>query len=160
MKLTHIARTGALSLLVACTAVGLASAGQDSGKAQSGASTGMQSSSQSKKAMSQQQNAAVKQVQQALQEKGYEVGAIDGKWGKQSTRALKQYQRDNNIAATGNLNRQTADRLGLSTGEFARFEEQSGQAIGSQEQGRSTLQQDVEDWPSSHDVPDPHEVDP
>lgn len=82
----------------------------------------------------QQQDNAVAEVQKTLKSKGYEVGSVDGKWGPQSMAALKQYQRENDLQVTGSLNRETAESLGISTGEFARFEQQAGQTPASEPQ--------------------------
>lgn len=42
-----------------------------------------------------------KMMQQRLSDRGYDVGTVDGKWGRLSTTALMQYQMDKNLPATG-----------------------------------------------------------
>ena len=42
-----------------------------------------------------------REVQQALSDKGFNPGPIDGRWGKQSINALKAFQRANGLPTTG-----------------------------------------------------------
>ena len=56
---------------------------------------------------------SVKEVQQKLDELGYQPGPIDGYWGKQTLGAVKAYQRDQGISETGKLDMGTLDRLGI-----------------------------------------------
>lgn len=55
----------------------------------------------------------VRQVQEALNGRGYDSGTPDGLMGRRTRSALEQYQRDNGLAATGRIDRQTADSLGI-----------------------------------------------
>lgn len=55
----------------------------------------------------------VRAAQQALAQKGYYRGAADGTLNDATRRALFQYQVDNDISATGNLDGRTARTLGL-----------------------------------------------
>lgn len=55
----------------------------------------------------------VRQVQQQLQQQGYDVGQVDGVWGPQSQQALASFQRDQNIQATGRPDQQTMAALGV-----------------------------------------------
>jgi peptidoglycan hydrolase-like protein with peptidoglycan-binding domain len=43
----------------------------------------------------------VKQLQSALKDLGYDVGAVDGKFGAQTERAVKNFQKARGIAADG-----------------------------------------------------------
>lgn len=43
----------------------------------------------------------VKQLQSALKDLGYDVGAVDGKFGAQTERAVKNFQKAQGIAADG-----------------------------------------------------------
>lgn len=61
------------------------------------------------------QNTA-RQVQQQLQSQGYDVGSVDGRWGAKSRQALMNFQRDQNIRATGRPDQQTMAALGLEPG--------------------------------------------
>lgn len=58
------------------------------------------------------QNTA-RQVQQQLQQQGYDVGQVDGKWGQKSRQALMNYQRDQNMQASGRPDPQTLAALGV-----------------------------------------------
>ncbi len=58
------------------------------------------------------QNTA-RQVQQQLQSQGYDVGQVDGIWGQRSRQALMNFQRDQNMRATGQPDQQTMAALGL-----------------------------------------------
>lgn len=73
------------------------------------------------------QNTA-RQVQQQLQQQGYDVGQVDGKWGQKSRQALMNFQRDQNIRATGRPDQQTMAALGIEPGapQQAQTPEESG----------------------------------
>jgi peptidoglycan hydrolase-like protein with peptidoglycan-binding domain len=53
----------------------------------------------------------VRSAQQALQEKGFDPGPIDGVMGAKTTAAIKDFQQKNNLTVTGTLNADTRDRL-------------------------------------------------
>lgn len=55
----------------------------------------------------------VKEAQQALQEKGHNPGPIDGLMGPNTRQAIRAFQKEQNIKATGNLDQETAQRLGV-----------------------------------------------
>lgn len=55
----------------------------------------------------------VREAQQALAQKGYYRGTADGTLNDATRRALFQYQVDNDISATGNLDGRTARSLGI-----------------------------------------------
>ncbi|MGE5305278.1 MAG: peptidoglycan-binding domain-containing protein [Alphaproteobacteria bacterium] len=52
-------------------------------------------------------------VQEALKAKGEEPGSIDGIMGKKTRAALKKFQEQNKLKATGTLDQQTAEKLGV-----------------------------------------------
>ena len=54
-----------------------------------------------------------KDIEQALQDKGFEPGSVDGVIDAQTQSAISQFQRDNNLPATGMVDEQTADQLGV-----------------------------------------------
>ncbi len=58
----------------------------------------------------------VRQLQQALQGKGHDVGGVDGIMGPRTQSALRQYQQAHGMQATGRLDQQTGSSLGLSSG--------------------------------------------
>jgi peptidoglycan hydrolase-like protein with peptidoglycan-binding domain len=49
------------------------------------------------------ESATVKRVQQTLADLGYAPGPIDGAWGENTARAISAFQRDRNIAETGQI---------------------------------------------------------
>lgn len=59
-------------------------------------------------------DAVVRQVQQALKDKGYSVGTVDGVMGIKTRSMLMQYQKDNGLPQ-GNLNIETLKALGVSS---------------------------------------------
>ena len=60
------------------------------------------------------ETAIVRSVQQSLNQKGYDAGAVDGRWGPNTETALRQFQEANRLAPTGNLDQQTLSALGVS----------------------------------------------
>lgn len=71
-----------------------------------------------------------KDIEQALQDKGFEPGSVDGVIDTQTQSAISQFQRDNNLPATGTVDEQTAKQLGVeimpSAGSERQRMEQSG----------------------------------
>ena len=53
------------------------------------------------------------EIQQALIAKGYFAGPADGVWGPESVAALKRFQEDQKLEATGKINALSLIRLGL-----------------------------------------------
>jgi peptidoglycan hydrolase-like protein with peptidoglycan-binding domain len=58
-------------------------------------------------------NSDVKQIQQALDQKGFTVGKVDGIWGRETRSALEQFQRKQNLQAKGQLDQPTLSALGV-----------------------------------------------
>jgi peptidoglycan hydrolase-like protein with peptidoglycan-binding domain len=54
-----------------------------------------------------------KEIQQALAEKGYFSGTLDGNWGPDSTDALKRFQREQNLDPDGKIGALSLMALGL-----------------------------------------------
>lgn len=52
-----------------------------------------------------------KQIQIALLNAGYNPGPLDGKMGRQTRQAIKEFQRANNLAVDGKVGKQTWDLL-------------------------------------------------
>ncbi len=53
------------------------------------------------------------EIQRALIERGYLAGPATGSWGPESVEALKRFQQDHNLDATGKINALTLIALGL-----------------------------------------------
>lgn len=54
-----------------------------------------------------------KEIQQALADKGYYRGSVNGTWGQDSVDALKKFQQDQNLNAGGKLDALSLIALGL-----------------------------------------------
>ena len=61
----------------------------------------------------------IRQVQQALDKNGQQVGRVDGRWGRKTSDALKQFQQSKGIQTNGQLDQQTLSDLGLNGAQFA-----------------------------------------
>jgi hypothetical protein len=55
----------------------------------------------------------VREVQQALQDQGFDAGPVDGIWGPRTSAGLREFQQDQDLEATGQLNAQTLGALGI-----------------------------------------------
>src|SRR5262249_50886124 len=49
----------------------------------------------------------IRQIQQALDKNGQQVGRVDGRWGPKTSDALKQFQQSKGIQTNGQLDQQT-----------------------------------------------------
>jgi osmotically-inducible protein OsmY len=58
-------------------------------------------------------HAQVMAMQQALKDKGFDPGPIDGSLGPRTTSALKEYQKSENLTVTGKMDHDTAAKLGM-----------------------------------------------
>jgi peptidoglycan hydrolase-like protein with peptidoglycan-binding domain len=58
-----------------------------------------------------------RQVQSALNSRGYDVGPVDGVMGARTTRAVREFQRSNNMQATGRVDQATLAALNVSGGQ-------------------------------------------
>jgi peptidoglycan hydrolase-like protein with peptidoglycan-binding domain len=77
--------------------------------------TPAQQGDQSGASSTQAQNSqSVRDVQQALKRKGFEVGAIDGQMGPETQTALREFQQSQGLPQSGNLDQQTLSALGVS----------------------------------------------
>jgi peptidoglycan hydrolase-like protein with peptidoglycan-binding domain len=59
------------------------------------------------------QSSDIKKVQEALRDKGYYTGQIDGILGPQTRAGIRQYQKSENLTVTGHLDAETAGKLGV-----------------------------------------------
>jgi len=58
---------------------------------------------------------AVKEVQEALNRKGFDAGRPDGVWGPRTAGALRDFQERNRFQVSGRLDKRTVAELGLVT---------------------------------------------
>lgn len=80
----------------------------------------------------------VRQLQEQLQNQGYQVGQIDGVMGPRTQQALTSFQRDQNLQATGQPDQQTMAALGIESGsqqaEIPQNQRQRGQGAPSEQE--------------------------
>jgi peptidoglycan hydrolase-like protein with peptidoglycan-binding domain len=55
----------------------------------------------------------VRQIQTALKKEGFDTGKADGKWGSETQAAVKKFQQQKNLQATGQLDQETLSALGV-----------------------------------------------
>jgi hypothetical protein len=55
----------------------------------------------------------VRHIQQTLNEQGFDAGHVDGHWGADTAKAVKNYQQRNQMHANGKLDQQTLQALGV-----------------------------------------------
>jgi peptidoglycan hydrolase-like protein with peptidoglycan-binding domain len=60
----------------------------------------------------------VRQIQQALTQKGYSPGAADGRWGSHTEHALRDFQNAQGMNGGGNLDQKTLSALDLDASKF------------------------------------------
>jgi peptidoglycan hydrolase-like protein with peptidoglycan-binding domain len=65
---------------------------------------------------SQADNATITQLQQALNDKGYNVGTVDGQLGPKTKSALKKFQQAQGLSQSGQVDSQTVAALNLGAG--------------------------------------------
>lgn len=53
------------------------------------------------------------QVQEKLNQQGFNVGQADGRWGPHTSDAVRNYQQQKGLQATGQLDRETLASLGI-----------------------------------------------
>jgi len=132
MKTTRTLIAGAAAMLLAAPAF----AQDDNQASQSGQSAAQEqtqmngSQGRSAKAM-QKDPQMVRQIQQKLQDQGYEVGEIDGIWGPKTSNALKEFQRAQGMQADGKLSQSAVSALGIDmqgSGSMATGQDQSAGA--------------------------------
>ncbi len=81
--------------------------GTSSGPSNSGMSSGSMSSNASGGTSSED----IRQAQEALQDKGLYKGQVDGKWGPQTKQAVQQFQKQNGLKQTAQLDQPTLGDL-------------------------------------------------
>jgi len=71
-----------------------------------------------------------KKAQEALRDKGYYSGHIDGIIGPQTRAGIRQYQKSENLPVTGNLDSETSGKLGLGPESVGGSFKGAGQEVG------------------------------
>ena len=72
----------------------------------------------------------IQQAQEALRDKGYDPGKIDGHLGPQTRRAIGQYQKAEELPVTEHLDAQTANKLGVEQQSVGSSFKAAGQDVG------------------------------
>ena len=57
----------------------------------------------------------VRDAQMALNDKGFSVGAVDGRWGPNTENAVRQFQTSKGLAESGKLDAETMSALGVNS---------------------------------------------
>jgi len=87
-----------LFLVITLTSSGCVTNQKDSGATTYASTPSAENTSTKKKV---ERNEELVKIQLALSEKGYEPGIVDGIYGKNTRQALRQYQLENGLEATG-----------------------------------------------------------
>jgi peptidoglycan hydrolase-like protein with peptidoglycan-binding domain len=104
--------------LLGALAVGTAYAAGTSGSSSDDTSgwSSQSSSSSSHKHSQHMSHSQIKQIQGKLKEQGYDVGSVDGKLGKSTQQAIRQFQEDKGLTASGKPDQQTMAALNSAGG--------------------------------------------
>ena len=91
---------------------------QPQNQAQPGQQSGNENSNQngSQNTVENLSEGEMRRIQQALEQKGFKVGPLDGKLGPMTKRALSQFQRKQGLRETGTPDEQTLAALGIGGG--------------------------------------------
>jgi N-acetylmuramoyl-L-alanine amidase len=72
--------------------------------------------------------ADIRAVQQSLNDHGYDAGNVDGVWGLKTAVAMRKFQIDRSLQATGRLDAETRTALGVSNGAVSSLPSQVSSA--------------------------------
>jgi len=72
----------------------------------------------------------IRKVQQSLNDKGYDVGPVDGVLGSRTRTGIRQYQASEKLAVTGRLDADTAGKLGVGPESIGGSFKGAGQEVG------------------------------
>jgi peptidoglycan hydrolase-like protein with peptidoglycan-binding domain len=64
--------------------------------------------------VTEQSSSTVRSAQQALNDRGFNVGSVDGVWGPNTENAVRDFQRAQGLQQTGTLDQATLAALGVS----------------------------------------------
>lgn len=111
---TNTTTTGATSGQSSSQQAGSMSKSSPSATSPLSNSSQMSNSNSSQGAMSEENNPeTVRSAQQALNEKGFNVGTVDGQMGPNTESAIKKFQQSKGLPQSGNLDEQTLAALGV-----------------------------------------------
>ncbi len=120
-------KSGAITLTAAGTLLAATAFAQNQSGTQSGqdqGAQGQQMSGQTQPGQAQGGMEAstpspsdVRQIQQALKDKGFDAGPIDGQLGPQTEQALRSFQQAQGLQATGQIDQKTMAALGVQAGQ-------------------------------------------
>lgn len=82
-------------------------------RAQESGSSKAQSAASGQQRAARVSDADMRKVEEALKAKGYDPGPINGKLDKETQAALREFQKKNNLAVTGEVDKPTAEGLGV-----------------------------------------------
>ena len=72
----------------------------------------------------------VKTVQKSLNDKGYDVGSVDGVLGSRTRAGIRQYQASEKLTVNGRLDAETAGKLGVGPESIGGSFKGAGQEVG------------------------------
>src|SRR5690554_5021874 len=81
---------------------------RDSGRQQQDQQGGAQATPQQQQQQQQQKYSAtqIREIQQSLKDQGFDPGPVDGIMGERTRQALREFQRQNNLEVTGDIDEQ------------------------------------------------------
>jgi peptidoglycan hydrolase-like protein with peptidoglycan-binding domain len=103
------------------------------------ASPALAKSNKAEMAPSQFKSSTIMQVQKNLNQQGFNVGRADGKWGRKTEEALRDFQKKNNLPATGQLDKQTLADLGINMSTGRSSSSQNNKGPSSQSNSQSNM---------------------
>lgn len=98
---------------VASLALALPAMAQTNGSMKPGSQSQMSTQAQNEINPSQLDRQQIRHIQTALDQKGFNVRHVDGKWGPRTEAALKKFQQKQNLQGNGQLDQQTLAQLGV-----------------------------------------------
>jgi peptidoglycan hydrolase-like protein with peptidoglycan-binding domain len=105
-----------LFALSAASVLAVSPALAQQGGGQQGSQTLKQEQAQGTGADLQLSPSTVRQIQQALNQKGYDPGNVDGQWGPETQEAVRNFQQAQGLEPTGQPNARTMSQLGIQIG--------------------------------------------
>ena len=102
---------------------------------------------------------SVREIQQALKDKGFDPGGIDGVWGRKTIAAVKQFQSEQHLTIDGIVGPKTKAALfgnatptPLAEGPMLPWFEEARHLMGTKEVGGSGDNPDILDWAKDLDI--------